>query len=345
MKIGNWLFALVAGALLLLAGCTPHIQIPSNGTYHGAYCEFGPTQDEVSLSSIDDFEALAQKKLAVVGFGNFWGQNFFPRDQLERIREYGAIPLIYWCPWGPPYELETEQPEYSLDTILAGKFSDYVKMWADSMKAWGKPVMVAFAPEMNGWLHPWAGDFNGSDETEEFGDPTLPDGPERFVATYRQVVDSVRKAGVKNVAWVFAPNALNDLDDWNAIRNYYPGDGYVDWLGMVAFAARFDWDDWMLFDSLVGPAYAQLDTLNAAKPMMLAEWGAVEYPDLGDKTEWLDTAFAAIKARYPRLKAAVYWHDRVVIDEEVYDRRIDSSSEALAAYQDGVKDRFWLERP
>ena len=346
MKTVGYLFVFLAGALLLLASCTPHVPIPSNGIYHGAYCEFGPTQDDVVASNMNDFEAAAQKKLAVVGFGSFWGQNFFPRDQLEKIREYGAIPLIYWCPWGPPYELETDQPAYSPDSILAGKFNGYIKMWADSMKAWGKPVMVAFAPEMNGWLHPWIGDYNGSNEVTGFGDPALPDGPERFVATYRQVVDSVRKQGVRNVAWVFAPNALNMFEeDWNAIRNYYPGDGYVDWLGMVAFAARYDWDDWILFDSLVGPAYAQLDTLNGTKPMMLAEWGALEWPDLGNKAEWLDTAFAAIKTRCPRVKAAVYWNDQEVIDEEVYDRRIDSSPEALAAYQNGVKDALWLERP
>jgi beta-mannanase len=346
MKTVGYLFVFLAGALLLLAGCTPHIPVPGNGIYHGALCDFGPTQDQVSSSAIADFEALAGKKLAVVGFGNFWGENYFPREQLQAIKDHGALPLIYWDPWGPPYELEAEQDAYALDSIIHGKYDAYVKAWADSMKAWGKSVMVAFAPEMNGAFYPWEGDFNGSDELAGYGDPLKVDGPERYVDAWKKVVNSFRTEGVKNVSWVFAPNALNGADDvWNAIKNYYPGDDYVDWLGIVAFGARTDSDDWIPFDSLVGPAYAQLDSLNSQKPMMLAEWGVAELPDMGSKPVWLDSAFAQIKPRFPRLKAAVYWDDQFRYDGDIFDLRIGSSDSARTAYSNGVKDDYWLARP
>ena len=341
-----------AGLLLIGLSCTPHVPIPGNGIYHGAFCDFGSTQDQVSLSSISDFEALSEKKLAVVGFGNFWGENYFPKDQLDKIREYGAIPLIYWCPWGQPYDVnEGPWPAYALDTIISGKYDDYVKAWADSMKAWGKSVMVALGPEMNGDLYPWCGDLNGGALLTGYGDPAKADGPERFSDAYRHVLHIVRGQGVRNVAWVFAPTVVNFSDDWNALRNYYPADSMVDWLGMVAFGFTPEDDEWISFDTLVGPAYAQIDSLNSSKPMMLAKWGQAETddPTIGNKPAWFDTSFASIKSLYPRLKAAVYWHERVVPDPEdpetFYDYRIDSSDSALTAYKAGASSSYWLDRP
>lgn len=331
---------------LVALSCHPHMPVPANGVYHGAYTEFGPYQDDVSMTTIDDFEALAQKKLAMVGFGNFWGQAYFPKAQLQVIKEYGAIPLIYWCPWGQPYEKWGEQPAYSLDTIIAGKYDNYVKVWADSAKKWGRTIFVSLAPEMNGETYPWTGDFNGGDVSNQFGDTTRPDGPERFVAAYRHVKDLVKNQGVKNIYWVFHPDAQNVLeDDWNAIKSYYPGDAYADWLGMSAYGCKSEDYDWISFDTVVGPGYAQLDSLSATKPLMLAQWGVGEVPDEGNKAAWLDTAFTAIKERYPRLKAAVYWHERWSEDEVINDLRIDSSTEALETYRERVKDSHWLARP
>jgi beta-mannanase len=288
----------------------------------------------------------------MVGFGNFWGEDYFPREQLQVIKDYGALPLVYWMPWGQPYDVfNGDWPAYALDTIIAGKYDDYIAAWGDSMKAWGKAVLVAFAPEMNGDLYPWAGDNNGGPMLAGYGDPTLPDGPERFVAAYRHVTDLVRSHGAKNVSWVFAPAALNFADEWNAFSSYYPGDSLVDWLGMVAFGYTPEDEEWISFDSLVGPAYAQLESLNTSKPMMLAKWGQAETgdPTIGSKPAWLDTAFTQIKAAYPRLKAAVCWEENVIPDPEdpetYYDYRIESSDSALTTYTNGVKDGYWLDRP
>ena len=341
-----------AVVLLAVLSCTPHIPVPSNGVYHGAFCDFGQTQDLVSVQGIRDFEALAGKKLAVVGFGNFWGEDYFPRSQLQAVKDYGALPLIYWMPWGQPYDVnEGPWPAYALDTIISGKYDDYIAAWGDSMKTWGKSVLVAFGPEMNGDLYPWAGDNNGGPVLTGYGDPLLPDGPERFVAAYRHVLHLVRTHGVKNVAWVFAPTAINFADEWNAFSSYYPGDSLVDWLGMVAFGYTPEDEEWTPFNALVGPAYAELESLNRSKPMMLAKWGQAETddPTIGSKPAWLDTAFATVKDSYPRVKAAVWWEERVVPDPEdpetYYDYRIESSDTALTAYTNGVKDGYWLDRP
>ena len=53
-----------------------------------------------------------------------------------------------------------------------------------------------------------------------------------------------------------------------------------------------------------------------------------------------------MRTRYPRLKAAVYWHERWQNDDNSYSNlRANSSVEALEAYRKGVADPAWLGYP
>ena len=92
-----------------------------------------------------------------------------------------------------------------------------------------------------------------------------------------------------------------------------PGDGDEDWI---------EWSDAM------DKHYAKLCSLDPVKPVMLAEFGVGEFPDSGSKAEWIQAAFATMNAgRYPRLKAAVFWHERWQNKDESYsDLRVQSSS-------------------
>ena len=50
--------------------------------------------------------------------------------------------------------------------------------------------------------------------------------------------------------------------------------------------------------------------------------------------------------RYPRLKAAVFWHERWQNSDESYSNlRVNSSPGALKAYRQGVANPFWLDHP
>ena len=47
--------------------------------------------------------------------------------------------------------------------------------------------------------------------------------------------------------------------------------------------------------------------------------------------------------KYPRLKAAVFWHERWQNEDQTYSNlHINSSPEALAAYRKAVADPYWL---
>ena len=162
-------------------------------------------------------------------------------------------------------------------------------------------------------------------------------------------MDRARAAGARNVAWVFHANGDSHPDrPWNALSEYYPGGDYVDWLGMSCYGqitpGKDEWDDWA---EVMDAAYQRLCALDPAKPVMLAEWGVGEFPSGGSKAGFIRDAFAGLNnGKYPRIKAAVFWHERWQNHDESYSNlRVNSSPGALKAYRQGVANPFWLDRP
>ena len=60
----------------------------------------------------------------------------------------------------------------------------------------------------------------------------LAETPSTYVAMWQHVVNYFRNAGVTNVKWVWAPNVD---DGTGTMAAYYPGDGYVDDVGLDGY--------------------------------------------------------------------------------------------------------------
>ena len=114
-----------------------------------------------------------------------------PIAELDAVRARGAVPLLTWEPWAWGGGLE--QPAYSLDRITGGDYDARILQWGQSMAAWGQPVMLRFAHEMNGNWYPWAEGVNGN----QAGD---------YVHAWQHVHDLVASTGATNVQWVWSPN-------------------------------------------------------------------------------------------------------------------------------------------
>ncbi|HPB74419.1 MAG TPA: glycosyl hydrolase, partial [Chromatiaceae bacterium] len=321
---------------------------PEQGAYTGAYVDFGEGEDDVTYDAIADFEQMTGKHLALVAFGSFWGEQAFPDKQARIVAAYGAVPLIFWSPWDRPY-MENRGPDrFNIPAILAGTWDDYIDRWADGAKAYGKPLLVTWGLEANGSWFPWSGVFYGGGDIigEEQG-RTLYAGPELVKRANRYVIDRVRARGADNILWGYHANnaSLPKDTDWNGIAAYYPGDAYVDWLGLSVYGKIQRFDGWPSFHDVMEDAYPALHRINPAKPMILAEWGVGEFPP-GDKADFIRTAFASLKERYPLFRAAVFWHERWETEAGTFSNlRVNSSPESLAAYREGVADPWWLDKP
>ena len=321
---------------LTITPCVPaqDIPLPKKGVLFGAYMDFGETEDDVTLEGIEKFEKMAGKNPAIIASSSYWGEQTFPKQNLELIDRHGAIPMIFWSPWDKPYNQDHGPDQFALTEILAGKWDDYIDRWGDGAKAFGKPFLVSFCNEMNGDWFPWSGTFYG----EKNG------GNEVFKKTWRYVVDRVRARGGTNVKWVLHVNAYPAQNEsWNLMSSYYAGSDYVDWFGLSVYGKQFRYDGkWAYFRDLLDWPYKELAAIDPSKPIMVAEYGVGDFPKSGSKAEWFREALRMIP-KFPRIKAAIYWHERWQNEDGSYSNlRINSSPEALAAFRSGISNPIWI---
>jgi hypothetical protein len=323
------------------------VVIPEHGAYTGAFIDFGDEEDDVALEMIEEFEQLVGKHQAIIASSSYWGEQSFPTANLNVIWRHGSLPLVFWSPWDRPYEQNRGPDRFSLQKILDGNWDSYIDKWGDAAKAFGHPLIVTFGNEMNGDWFPWSGTYYGGDAWVEEEHNWR--GPETFQAAYRYVVDRVRARGATNVKWMFHVNNYSyPLDTWNFAPSYYPGSDYVDWLGLSVYGQQFKDEPNPDIPSLVDWPYREISGIDPSKPVMIAEWATGDFPFSPDvhgmlKPEWIKQALDLFRTRYPRVKAAVYWHERWQNADQSYSNlRVNSSIEALNAYRQGIANPDWI---
>jgi hypothetical protein len=347
--------ATVAMSVALVVGCKKQVAetridpdgpveivAPRQGAYTGAFMDFGDEEDDVTLETIEDFETMVGKHQAVIASSSYWGEQNFPTANLNVIWRHGSLPLVFWSPWDKPYVQNRGPDRFGLNTILAGQWDSYIDSWANSAREFGHPMIVAFGVEMNGNWFPWSGAFYGGEDWDDEANDWK--GPALFKRAYRYVVDRVRARGATNIKWMFHTNNYSyPLDTWNFAPAYYPGADYVDWLGLSVYGQQFKDEPWANIPSLVDWPYQEMCALDPNKPIMIAEWATGEFPHSGNKGTWIKEGLDLFRSRYPRVKAAVYWHERWQnVDDSYSNLRVNSSVESLAAYREGVAHPDWL---
>ncbi|WP_457676613.1 glycoside hydrolase family 26 protein [Thiolapillus sp.] len=251
------------------------LAVPERGFYHAAFPDLGGTEDMVDARRIHEFERLAGKPLAWIYFSNNWYDRIrFPVNEVALINNLGKLPFIRMMPRSG-FE-EGPDPVYDLQAIIDGDFDEALSRWARDAAATGIPLLVEFGTEMNGDWFPWSGWYNGAGETRGYGDPALADGPERFRDAYRHVVDICDAQGAHNITWFFHVDAEGSpRASWNRVENYYPGDEYVDWVGVSVYGPQEADEDYREFSDILDEIYPRLVELTD-RPVAILEFAVTE---------------------------------------------------------------------
>lgn len=217
------------------------------------------------------------------------------RLSLVSIWESGAVPCITW---EPMYYSNDKRTTIASKDIIEGRYNSYLDAFSNEIKALNFPVIVRFAHEMNLQEYHW-----GDSTAAEYG----PKSQESYISMYQYVYDYLKKQGVNNTLWAFCPNAdsvpyHNDPNaSWNLASGYYPGDEYVDILGMDGY----DWGPdnkisegniaapQISFEQIFSNLFHQLRTLNQQKPIIVFETASAY---TGKKREtWIKNALQTAK--------------------------------------------------
>lgn len=202
----------------------------------------------------------------------------FPLDNLNQIWQYGAVPCLTWEPF---FIDKGIKKNILAEEVLSGKYDVFLRSFAESAKNWKHPLIIRFAHEMNLNTYHWG------TSAEDFGT----DSSYIYINLYRYVVNFFKKNDVHNVLWVFCPNSESVPEkDWNNALIYYPGNDYVDLLGLDGYNWGMDSESYRSFEQIFRPLYEKMRLFSPDKPLIIFETASVQ-----DKTQWLKEAVETCK--------------------------------------------------
>ncbi len=335
--------------LLLVNGCKSKTNqsMAEEGSWSGCVIGMYPSNGNETLPTgdqqeIDEFETIIGHEIGSVVWFPTWDDEF-PVQACQQLYARGIIPHLTWELFWPSINDNNSRqtgPEgyEGFNEVLNGKYDDYIDRFARDAKSYGQMVLMRFLHEFNGNWYVWSGNKNGQANG----------GPQKVVKVWKYVVDRFNKVGADKVKWLWVPHGPStDLstEPWNNLSNYWPGDDYVDWIGLDGYNF-YPKDPWggerplRDFDNCFRALYDSCAVLGD-QPMMIAEFGTGEfqYEDF-DKAAWITDAFDKIKTEYPRIKIFTWFN----INKEL-DWRVNSSPAALAAFQTAMKDPYYIGSP
>jgi hypothetical protein len=195
-----------------------------------------------SSAIVDAYAGKVGKRPNLIEFYAAWGDGFDSAGARSAWTG-GALPMMAWEPFTP-----------SLRQIADGASDGYIRTFAAAVRDLNVPVAISLGHEMNGNWYPW-----GTKATDAAD----------FVRAWRHVHDLFLDVGATTVIWVWNPNVVNPVPDV-ALRPLYPGDAYVDWVGVTGY---YTTNGQHTFASLFGPTLRSVRAFTR-RPVLIAETGA-----------------------------------------------------------------------
>lgn len=185
-------------------------------------------------------------------------------------------------------------------------YQDYIHKTLNMLQTYQKPVIVRFGAEMNiGYLG---------------------NSPSAYIKAFRYMADIIHDYGF---AVMWAPNDMCELG--KDFSFYYPGDEYVDWIGVSCFmrmdyltktptkhsdAMLFNFGDYAYHTNSLKYITAFMERNNIQKPLAVSEGGVISLADYEGApksyTVWaherLGNMYWYLPMRYPQIKMITYFN-------------------------------------
>ncbi len=252
-----------------------------------------------TLNSFYEFEKKIGKKPDINAVFINWN-DAFPKNIADPLKTNGQTILIYW-----------EQYGVSLDQVASGSTDSYINKFILDVKNYGAPVILVPLHEMNGNWDPWDGTIGTNT-------------PDKIIIEWKHIHDLFTTANVTNVKWAWDVNN-NSVPDTpkNSISVYYPGDDYVDYVGVDGFNFGNPWEN---YDQLFSKSLTNLYVYK--KPIFIF---SIASADGQKKAVWIKDALSKIYGN-PKIVGWIWFNE----DKE-RDWRVWSDENSLKAFQSGIK--------
>jgi hypothetical protein len=291
----------------------PAVVLPDAGALFGVHLSLDEHNGLDRRQAMLDFEALVGRRMAIDRQFYVWTDTF-PNPDDYWSNSGGR--LLYLS-WGAGF-LDGTCVLWA--DIAAGLYDGDIEAKAEEMKAFADPLILSFHHEPT--TAPPAGESCGT--------------PDEYIAAWRHVRERMEAAGVTNVTYAWTMTALSFKND-NA-EPYYPGDDVVDVIaadGYNWFGCPFHPGPWREVDEIF-QEFLEFGEARG-KPMIMAEYGSGEDPDVeGKKGQWFTNAADTVK-RHPLVKGISYFN----VGGGVCARYADTSGSSLQRFRANGGDPYF----
>lgn len=277
-------------------------------TLYGVHTPAAP----VDLTGVNLFTQAAGKDPNTILFFRTFAQPY-PADAVFNSWFTGRLPMVTLEPIVPGST--TGQP--LLADIVRGDWDEYLTEWARGAKEQNLPIALRFAQEMNGNWYTWS-------------DGRFGNKPGDFVAAWRHIKDLFDSVGATNIIWVWSVNRVDNLPD-KTLARVYPGDSYVDWVGVSGYYREAVPGVPPSFEGTFGRTLTEIAKVAKSKPIMLTEVGAGTSE--ANRVTWMQSFFQGLKDN-PQIIGFNWFND----SKSGGDWRIQYSDATIAAFAEGVAD-------
>jgi len=213
----------------------------------------------------------------------------FPVSQCMVLARFGIVPFVYGGIG--PFDLDIQVPGFGPKEIAQGKQDGIIKRFAQGAAEFGRRYGGFFfttMEEMNGNWFSWG--RNSS-----------------FIPAWRHIWEIFEDQGAnKYVTWVWDPYCPEGVAAYaDNPRLYYPGDKYVDWIGLCAISVAEKPTMNYALNVLIAQTYRQLLKDHPQKPFVITSFGRTNERF---QSKWLINAYSSIKNSFPAIKAVIYFH-------------------------------------
>lgn len=285
---------------------------------NGAYLGAYIIQDEFIQANMNTFNQVTNKQHA--SFFRYVGYGKpFPQAWVNNVISAGAVPHIAF------------EPINGLDEV---QDNTYLHEFARAARESGVPIFLRYASEMNGAWAAYSGD------------------PQKYIEKWK-LVHQVMKNEAPNVAMVWTVFTFPE----QPISSYYPGDEYVDWVGVNVYNVIYHNNDLRNRGDQEDPLQLLdyvYNTYSARKPIQISEFGATHYT-VTDNTFHIHYAaqkitrmYKHLPVYYPRVKSIFYFDVNNLINapegRKINDYSITNNPTILDAYQKIVAKDYYLSK-
>ncbi|WP_210434324.1 glycoside hydrolase family 26 protein [Virgibacillus sp. SK37] len=283
---------------------------------NGLYLGGYVIQDEYIDTSMNVFNELAGKNHASYFRYVGYGKPF-PKEWVEEVKSVGGFPHIAW------------EPNDGLEKV---KDDEYLRQFAKDASDAGVPILLRYASEMNGNWTAYSGD------------------PELYLEKWKLVHDIMEEE---------APNVMML---WNvftmpeqSIAKYYPGDEYVDYVGVNIYNVVYHNDrleDLSDFEDPLRLLDYVYNTFSDTKPIVIGEFGATNYTvtdglyHVDFAVEKIQRMYKYLPELYPRVKMIYYFDVNNLVNapegRKINNYAITENERITNAYRTNVKKDVYL---